>query len=207
MRRFGPSMCTTSVEQARKRSCRRPIYFCVASSWPCGFREVVIASLLSTSRTAVWDAEHSPTINLETGRRDLVRDSLWLRKQRKDGSTLSTNAAAKPITRNSATNEFIWGPCCLIGLVKRSLRLANVVAVSRLLSFLLLFCRQCFSPRHHPLDMRRDVQEIFSATPHAKQVMMFSATLSQSIRPTCVKFMNNVGDICSGYGLLLICHW
>jgi ATP-dependent RNA helicase UAP56/SUB2 len=26
------------------------------------------------------------------------------------------------------------------------------------------------------LDMRRDVQEIFKATPHEKQVMMFSAT-------------------------------
>merc|ERR1719376_974188 len=29
------------------------------------------------------------------------------------------------------------------------------------------------------LDMRRDVQEIFRATPHEKQVMMFSATLSK----------------------------
>merc|ERR1712032_327379 len=35
------------------------------------------------------------------------------------------------------------------------------------------------------LDMRRDVQEIFRATPHEKQVMMFSATLSKDIRPVC----------------------
>lgn len=41
-------------------------------------------------------------------------------------------------------------------------------------------------------DMRRDVQEIFRATPHQKQVMMFSATLSQEIRPICKKFMQNV---------------
>ena len=35
------------------------------------------------------------------------------------------------------------------------------------------------------LDMRRDMQEIFRATPHEKQVMMFSATLSKVIRPVC----------------------
>lgn len=40
--------------------------------------------------------------------------------------------------------------------------------------------------------MRRDVQEIFRATPHHKQVMMFSATLSKEIRITCKKFMANV---------------
>ena len=41
-------------------------------------------------------------------------------------------------------------------------------------------------------DMRKDVQEIFKMTPHEKQVMMFSATLSKEIRPVCKKFMNNV---------------
>src|ERR1700744_3626313 len=40
-------------------------------------------------------------------------------------------------------------------------------------------------------DMRRDVQEIFRATPTEKQVMMFSATLPQEIRPICRKFMRN----------------
>ncbi|KAK2974391.1 hypothetical protein RJ640_021247, partial [Escallonia rubra] len=41
------------------------------------------------------------------------------------------------------------------------------------------------------LDMRRDVQEIFKRTPHDKQVMMFSATLSKEIRPVCKKFMQD----------------
>jgi ATP-dependent RNA helicase UAP56/SUB2 len=41
------------------------------------------------------------------------------------------------------------------------------------------------------LDMRRDVQEIFRSTPADKQVMMFSATLSQDVRPVCKKFMRN----------------
>jgi len=39
------------------------------------------------------------------------------------------------------------------------------------------------------LDMRKDVQEIFRSTPHEKQVMMFSATLSKEIRGVCKKFM------------------
>ena len=43
--------------------------------------------------------------------------------------------------------------------------------------------------------MRRDVQEIFRATPHHKQVMMFSATLSEEIRPVCKKFMQNPLEI------------
>ncbi|KAK0481591.1 hypothetical protein IW261DRAFT_1550690 [Armillaria novae-zelandiae] len=45
------------------------------------------------------------------------------------------------------------------------------------------------------LDMRRDVQEIFRATPHHKQVMMFSATLAKDIRVTCKKFMANPLEI------------
>lgn len=43
--------------------------------------------------------------------------------------------------------------------------------------------------------MRRDVQEIFRLTPHEKQVMMFSATLSKEIRPVCRKFMQDVSDV------------
>ena len=45
------------------------------------------------------------------------------------------------------------------------------------------------------LDMRRDVQDIFRNTPHQKQVMMFSATLSQEIRPVCKKFMQSPLEI------------
>ncbi|CAL1280507.1 unnamed protein product [Larinioides sclopetarius] len=45
------------------------------------------------------------------------------------------------------------------------------------------------------LDMRRDVQEIFRSTPHEKQVMMFSATLSREIRPVCKKFMQDPMEV------------
>lgn len=47
-------------------------------------------------------------------------------------------------------------------------------------------------PSPAPADMRRDVQEIFRLTPHEKQCMMFSATLSKEIRPVCRKFMQDV---------------
>jgi len=45
------------------------------------------------------------------------------------------------------------------------------------------------------LDMRRDVQDIFRNTPHEKQVMMFSATLSNDIRPVCKKFMQDPMEV------------
>ena len=49
-----------------------------------------------------------------------------------------------------------------------------------------------YNNNHFYSDMRRDVQEIFRATPHEKQVMMFSATLGKDIRPVCKKFMQDV---------------
>jgi len=45
------------------------------------------------------------------------------------------------------------------------------------------------------LDMRKDVQEIFRLTPHQKQVMMFSATMSKEVRPICKKFMQDPLEI------------
>merc|ERR1712187_701243 len=37
--------------------------------------------------------------------------------------------------------------------------------------------------------------EIFRATPHEKQVMMFSATLSKDVRPVCKKFMQDPMEV------------
>lgn len=44
-------------------------------------------------------------------------------------------------------------------------------------------------------DMRKDVQEIYQATKFEKQCMMFSATLSQEIRPVCKKFMQDPMEV------------
>ena len=43
--------------------------------------------------------------------------------------------------------------------------------------------------------MRSDVQKIFKETPHNKQVMMFTATLSGDIKMTCNKFMRNPTEV------------
>lgn len=56
------------------------------------------------------------------------------------------------------------------------------------------------------LDMRKDVQKIFKMTPHDKQVMMFSATLSEEIRPVCKKFMHNPLEIFINDGSKLTLH-
>jgi len=45
------------------------------------------------------------------------------------------------------------------------------------------------------LDMRRDVQQIFKSTPHEKQVMMFSATMSKDIRAVARKFTQHPCEI------------
>jgi ATP-dependent RNA helicase UAP56/SUB2 len=43
--------------------------------------------------------------------------------------------------------------------------------------------------------MRGDIQQIFKETPHTKQVMMFTATLSGDIKQTCRKFMRNATEV------------
>ena len=45
------------------------------------------------------------------------------------------------------------------------------------------------------LDMCCDVQEIFHATPHEKQVMMLTATLGKDVRPVCKKFMKDPMEV------------
>lgn len=44
-------------------------------------------------------------------------------------------------------------------------------------------------------QMRGDIQKIFTATPHNKQVMMFTATLSTDIKDICRKFMRNPTEV------------
>jgi superfamily II DNA/RNA helicase len=43
--------------------------------------------------------------------------------------------------------------------------------------------------------MRSEVQFIFKQTPHNKQVMMYSATMSPEVKATCKKFMKNPFEI------------
>jgi len=77
-------------------------------------------------------------------------------------------------------------PHIVIGTPGRILQLTNEkkLKLNNLKRFILDECDQMLES----LDMRKDVQAIFRAAPHEKQVMMFSATLSKEIRPVCKKF-------------------
>eukprot|EP01103_Thecamoeba_quadrilineata_P020968 TRINITY_DN92_c0_g1_i1.p1 TRINITY_DN92_c0_g1~~TRINITY_DN92_c0_g1_i1.p1 ORF type:complete len:334 (-),score=62.03 TRINITY_DN92_c0_g1_i1:141-1142(-) len=84
-------------------------------------------------------------------------------------------------------------PDIVIGTPGRILQLANekLLNLSKVKHFVLDECDKMLES----LDMRSDVQKIFRQTPHQKQVMMFSATLSDEIRPVCKKFMHNPLEI------------
>lgn len=81
-------------------------------------------------------------------------------------------------------------PNVVVGTPGRVLALINEkkLKLDHLKRFVLDECDQMLEK----LDMRRDVQAIFKQTPHEKQVMMFSATLSKEIRPVCRKFTQHV---------------
>jgi len=82
--------------------------------------------------------------------------------------------------KESKPNVVVGTPGRLVALVRdKALNLKN------LHSFVVDECDRVLES----LNMRRDVQDVFRDTPHTKQVMMFSATLSNDIRPVVKKFM------------------
>ncbi|XP_050312969.1 ATP-dependent RNA helicase WM6 [Anthonomus grandis grandis] len=96
------------------------------------------------------------------------------------------------VLKNNCPHIVVGTPGRILALVKsKKLNLKN------LKHFILDECDKMLEL----LDMRRDVQEIYRNTPHGKQVMMFSATLSKDIRPVCKKFMQ---DVIYYYTLLLL---
>lgn len=84
-------------------------------------------------------------------------------------------------------------PQILIGTPGRLLHLVaeGKISLSLVKYFILDECDQMLEE----LDMRNDVQKIFKFTPHQKQVMMFSATLSEDVRQVCKRFMHNPREI------------
>lgn len=78
-------------------------------------------------------------------------------------------------------------PNIVIGTPGRMVQLAvreKLMKLDRVKHFVLDECDKMLDQ----MDMRKDVQLVFMQTPHDKQVMMFSATLSKEIRPICRKF-------------------
>jgi len=88
--------------------------------------------------------------------------------------------------KNNCPHVVVGTPGRILALTReRSLNLKNIK------HFVLDECDKMLES----LDMRRDVQDIFRLTPHEKQVMMFSATLSKEIRPVCKKFMQDPMEV------------
>eukprot|EP01121_Diplochlamys_sp_Union-15-3_P015285 TRINITY_DN5024_c0_g1_i1.p1 TRINITY_DN5024_c0_g1~~TRINITY_DN5024_c0_g1_i1.p1 ORF type:complete len:348 (+),score=56.36 TRINITY_DN5024_c0_g1_i1:51-1094(+) len=84
-------------------------------------------------------------------------------------------------------------PHILIGTPGRMVQLLNEGAIKlhHVKHFILDECDKMIES----MSMRSDVQTIFKATPHEKQVMMFSATLSKQAREDCKKFMTDPMEI------------
>jgi ATP-dependent RNA helicase UAP56/SUB2 len=95
-------------------------------------------------------------------------------------------------------------PHIVIGTPGRVLQLATEGALdlSQAKHFILDECDKMLET----LEMRRDVQKIFKLMPHNKQVMMFSATLSEEIRPICRKFMHKPMEVYINDGAKLTLH-
>jgi ATP-dependent RNA helicase UAP56/SUB2 len=84
-------------------------------------------------------------------------------------------------------------PNIVVGTPGRIMDLSNRKALdlSHVKHFVLDECDRMLAE----VSMRKDVQTIFKATPHDKQVMMYSATLDKEIRPVCRKFCQDPMEI------------
>ncbi|CAB3222248.1 unnamed protein product [Arctia plantaginis] len=108
------------------------------------------------------------------------------------GVKVSVFFGGMPIQKDEETLKTAC-PHIVVGTPGRILALVNnkKLNLKHLKHFILDECDKMLES----LDMRRDVQEIFRNTPHGKQVMMFSATLSKDIRPVCKKFMQDPMEV------------
>jgi len=103
----------------------------------------------------------------------------------------------REMLKNEAPNILIGTPGRILGLLNE-----KALKLNKLKFFVLDECDKVLES----LDMRSDVQRIFRSTPHQKQVMMFSATLSEEIRPICKKFMQSPLEIYVNDGSKLTLH-
>jgi len=95
-------------------------------------------------------------------------------------------------------------PHIVIGTPGRLLQLAEEKALrlNKVKYFIVDECDKVLES----VDMRSDVQKIFQMCPRDKQVEMFSATMSDSMRGLCKKFMNNPLEIFINDGSKLTLH-
>ena len=84
-------------------------------------------------------------------------------------------------------------PQILVGTPGRVLQLVRkeLIKLDNLRHFVIDECDEVL----HQYDMRQDVQEIFVRTRPKKQVLMFSATLSDKNKEICLKFLKKVRSL------------
>lgn len=99
------------------------------------------------------------------------------------GVNIKTN---RDILKNEAPHVVVGTPGRILALARE-----KTLQLDQIQHFVLDECDRVLEA----LDMRRDIQEIFRLTPHEKQVMLFSATLSKEIRPVCKKFCQDPMEI------------
>jgi superfamily II DNA/RNA helicase len=92
----------------------------------------------------------------------------------------------KELKEKPAPNVIIGCPGRILSLIKK-----KVLNLNNIQAFVIDECDKMLSA----LDMRSDVQKIFKKTPIDKQVMMFSATLPETIKTVCKKFMRNPTEV------------
>eukprot|EP00933_Yihiella_yeosuensis_P074069 TRINITY_DN828_c1_g2_i1.p1 TRINITY_DN828_c1_g2~~TRINITY_DN828_c1_g2_i1.p1 ORF type:complete len:423 (-),score=121.59 TRINITY_DN828_c1_g2_i1:363-1631(-) len=95
-------------------------------------------------------------------------------------------AKDKEMLKDNCPHIIIGTPGRVLGLIRE-----KDLKLDKLAQFVLDECDKCVDK----LDMRKDVQEIFLATPKKKQVMFFSATMSAETRALCKKFMQDPHEI------------
>jgi len=95
-------------------------------------------------------------------------------------------------------------PQILIGTPGRILHMAEekVLKLDKLKFFVLDECDQVLEN----ITMRSAIQSIFKLSSRNKQVMMFSATLSEDVRSVCKRFMHNPTEIYINDGSKLTLH-
>jgi len=95
-------------------------------------------------------------------------------------------AKDREMLKDACPHILIGTPGRVLGLVRE-----KDLKLDKLTQFILDECDKCVDK----LDMRKDIQEIFIATPKKKQVMMFSATFTTETRALCKKFMQDPHEI------------
>jgi len=92
----------------------------------------------------------------------------------------------KEMLRESCPHIMIGTPGRVLALVRD-----GDLKLDKLTQFILDECDRCLDK----MDMRKDIQEVFTKTPKKKQIMMFSATMSSETRGLCKKFMQDPHEI------------